>query len=134
MNIETLRRYCLSKAGVTEGMPFGDGILVFKAGNKMFALFALDDVPLRINLKCDPELALQLREKYDAVLPGYHMNKQHWNTVVLDGTIPSNEVLLWIDNSYTLIIESLPAKVRDTLNDPATQPTNQPTKGKTGKS
>ena len=108
MDIESLRQYCLKKSGVSEGFTFGEGVLVFKVGGKMFALFALDALPLRVNLKCNPEIAEQLREQFEAVLPGYHMNKQHWNTVLLDGTIAPKLLLKWIDESYSLILESLP--------------------------
>jgi len=103
MNIETLREYCISKKGVTESFPFGEDTLVFKAGGKIFALVNLDG-DLSINLKCDPGLAIELRERYSSVTPGYHMNKKHWNTVLLDGSIPDKEVLSWIDHSYDLII------------------------------
>ena len=102
MNIEILREYCVSKSDVTEGFPFGEDTLVFKANNKIFALANLDG-DLSVNLKCDPAIAIELREKYDSVLPGYHMNKKHWNTVLLDGSIPDAEVFAWIDHSYNLV-------------------------------
>ena len=102
MNIETLREYCISKNSVTESFPFGDDTLVFKADGKIFALVSLDG-DLSINLKCDPLLAIDLRERYSSVTPGYHMNKKHWNTVLLDGSVPEQEVLSWIDHSYNLI-------------------------------
>lgn len=102
MNIETLREYCISKNSVTESFPFGDDTLVFKADGKIFALVSLDG-DLSINLKCDPLLAIDLRERYSSVTPGYHMNKKHWNTVLLDGSVPDKEVLSWIDHSYNLI-------------------------------
>jgi predicted DNA-binding protein (MmcQ/YjbR family) len=102
MNIETIREYCISKKGATEGFPFGEDTLVFKAGGKIFALANLDG-DLSINLKCDPDFAIELREKYPAVTPGYHMNKKHWNTVILDGSVPDKEVLAWIDHSYNLV-------------------------------
>ena len=102
MNIETIREYCISKKGATEGLPFGEDTLVFKAGKKIFALANLDG-DLSINLKCDPALAIELRERYSSVIPGYHMNKKHWNTIYLDGTIPDKEVFSWIDHSYELI-------------------------------
>lgn len=114
MNIETYREYCLAKPGTTEGLPFGPDVLVFKVMNKMFALTNLDTFE-SINLKCDPEKAVQLRETYDAVLPGYHMNKQHWNTVLMDGTLPDALIKEWIDHSYTLIAQSLPKKDREAL-------------------
>ena len=102
MNIEDVRAYCLKKPEVTEGFPFGDDTLVFKVKGKIFVLANLDG-DLSLNLKCDPALALELRERYSSVIPGYHMNKKHWNTVYLNGTIPDKEVLSWIDNSYKLV-------------------------------
>lgn len=107
MNIEELREYCISKKGVTEGFPFDEVTLVLKVGGKIFALTNLDGEP-SVNLKCDPELAVELRERYTSVTPGYHMNKQHWNTVMLDGTIPDPLIKAWIDLSYKLVLESLP--------------------------
>jgi predicted DNA-binding protein (MmcQ/YjbR family) len=102
MNIETIRDYCISKKGVTESFPFGDDTLVFKKTGKIFLLANLDG-DLSINVKCDPAIALELREKYTSVIPGYHMNKKHWNTVLIDGTIPDKEILEWIDHSYILV-------------------------------
>ena len=114
MNIEEIRHYCLQKAAVTESFPFDETTLVFKVGGKMFALLSLDDNH-SVNLKCDPERAVNLREQYEAVSPGYHMNKIHWNTILLDGTVPDPLIREWIDHSYSLIVESLPAKIRDQL-------------------
>jgi predicted DNA-binding protein (MmcQ/YjbR family) len=102
MDIVTLRDHCISKKGVSESFPFGDDTLVFKVNEKIFALVNLDG-DLSINLKCDPDLAIDLRERYSAVTPGYHMNKKHWNTVNLDGTVPDKELFSWIDHSYDLI-------------------------------
>jgi predicted DNA-binding protein (MmcQ/YjbR family) len=102
MNIETLREHCISKPNVTEGFPFGEETLVFKVAGKIFALANLNGDP-SINLKCDPALAIELREKYSSVSPGYHMNKKHWNTVMLDGSIPDKEILSWIDHSHDLV-------------------------------
>jgi predicted DNA-binding protein (MmcQ/YjbR family) len=102
MNIETIREYCIAKKGVTESFPFGEDTLVFKAGEKIFALVNLDG-DLSINLKCDPAFAIELRERHSSVTPGYHMNKKHWNTINLDGTVPDKEVFSWIDHSYELI-------------------------------
>ena len=102
MNIESLREYCIAKTGATESFPFGENTLVFKAAGKIFALINLDG-DLSINLKCDPGYAIDLRERYPSVTPGYHMNKKHWNTIILDGTIPDREVWSWIDHSYDLI-------------------------------
>lgn len=113
MDIEAFREYCLSKPGVTEGMPFGPDNIVFKVGGKMFALAALNEVPSSVNLKCDPDLALELRDRYEQVRPGYHMNKKHWNTVELDGVIPGNEIKKMIDHSYDLVVRSLPKRQRE---------------------
>ena len=113
MNIETLREYCLSKEGVEESLPFGPDTLVFKVSGKMFLLTGLDEVQLSFNVKCDPEKAVELREKYACVLPGYHMNKQHWNTIVVDGSVSTSQLKEWIDHSYELVKASLPKKLRD---------------------
>lgn len=102
MNIESLREYCKSKKGATESFPFGDDTLVFKVGGKIFALVNLDG-DLSINLKCDPVLAIELRERFSSVTPGYHMNKKHWNTVLVDGSVPDIEIFSWIDHSYERI-------------------------------
>lgn len=104
MNIEILRDYCISKRNVTESFPFGDDTLVFKTGGKIFALVNLDG-ELRLNLKCDPVVAIELRERYSAVSPGYHMNKKHWNTVRIDGSVPDNVLYSWIDHSYDLVLK-----------------------------
>jgi len=102
----------LTKAHVTEGMPFGDTVLVFKVAEKMFALASLDEVPATANLKCDPDWALELRDRYEQVRPGYHMNKKHWNTVELESGIPNAELRKMIDHSYDLVVRSLPKGVR----------------------
>jgi predicted DNA-binding protein (MmcQ/YjbR family) len=115
MNVESFRDYCLSKPAATEDTPFGPEDIVFKVEGKMFAIAALDEVPPRVNLKCDPDLALELRDRYEQVLPGYHMNKKHWNTVVLDGVIPEKELRKMIDDSYALVAQSLPKAKREKL-------------------
>jgi len=102
MNIESLREYCISKPGAEETFPFGDDTLVFKIRGKIFALVNLDG-DLSINLKCDPALALELREEFPSVLPGYHMNKKHWNTVMIDGSVPDKKIFSWIDHSFDLV-------------------------------
>ena len=109
MNIEEIRVYCLSRKETTEGFPFGEDTLVFKVKGKMFALMNLEGV-LRMNLKCDPEEAIRLREEYDAVIPGYHMNKKLWNTVIIDGSITDQLLIKWIDDSYRLVVSKLPKK------------------------
>jgi len=93
MDLVSFREYCLKKSHVTEGTPFGEDVLVFKVAGKIFALAPLDEVPARANLKCDPDLALELRDRYEQVQPGYHMNKKHWNTVEIDSGIPEAELL-----------------------------------------
>jgi predicted DNA-binding protein (MmcQ/YjbR family) len=108
MNIESFREYCLKKPKAIETTPFGPDNIVFKVEGKMFALAALDEVPPAANLKCDPDLALELRDRYEQVRPGYHMNKKHWNTVDLDGVIPEREIKKMIDHSYDLVVQSLP--------------------------
>lgn len=104
MNIELIREYCLSKPDVEETLPFGPNTLVFKVNGKAFLLTGLDAYPLRFNVKCDPDRAVELRETYpDLVLPGYHMNKKHWNTVVVEGGLSRKMVLEQIDHSYELV-------------------------------
>lgn len=103
MNIEEIREYCLNKADATEGLPFGSDVLVFKAFGKMFLLLPLNTEDVRFNVKCDPELAIELRAQYPCVLPGYHMNKKLWNTIVVDGSIPEIHLRAWIDKSHELI-------------------------------
>ena len=112
MDLEQFREYCLNKPHVTEGTPFGQDVLVFKVRGKMFALAALDEVPAAVNLKCDPDLALELRDRYEQVRPGYHMNKKHWNTVEIDSGIPEAELRRMIDHSYDLVVKNLPKKTR----------------------
>ena len=107
MDLAQFREYCLSKAQATESTPFGPDVLVFKVSGKMFALAALDEVPTALNLKCDPDLALDLRDRYEQVTPGYHMNKRHWNTVEIDGGIPDAELRKMIDHSYDLVAKRL---------------------------
>jgi predicted DNA-binding protein (MmcQ/YjbR family) len=114
MNAEDIRFYCLSKREVSEGFPFDNETLVFKVNEKMFALLSLDG-PLKVNLKCDPEVAIDLRDKYPAVVPGYHMNKKLWNTVYLDGSVTDDLLQQWIDTSYRLVVEKMPAKDRNRL-------------------
>src|SRR5438128_12182792 len=108
MDLEHFREYCLKKHGATEGTPFGPDVVVFKVGGKMFALAALDEVPTTANLKCDPDLALKLRDRYEQVRPGYHMNKKHWNTVEIESEIPDAELRKMIDHSYDLVAKALP--------------------------
>lgn len=116
MNIEELRDYCLSKPKVTEEFPFDQVTLVFKVGGKMFALTSLEKFPPSVNLKCDPDYALELREEYEAVKPGFHMNKKHWNTVLYQENLPVILVKKMIDHSYDLVVKSLTKKLRSELN------------------
>jgi predicted DNA-binding protein (MmcQ/YjbR family) len=116
MNFEEIRTYCLSKPGVTESFPFNDTALVFKVMDKMFALLDLSEESRGITLKCDPELALELREQYPGVTPAYHFNKRHWNTVELGGTIRESMIYRWIDHSYNLVVQSLSGKKLKDLN------------------
>lgn len=110
MNIEEFREYCMSKPGVTEEFPFGEDTLVFKVMGKMFALTNLEG-DWSLNLKCDPERAIELREKFPAIQPGYHMSKVHWNTVMMDGSLNRNLILELIDHSYQLVVDKLPGKL-----------------------
>jgi len=120
MNIEEFREYCISKPGVTEEFPFDENTLVFKVMGKMFALTDLVDA-FSLNLKCDPERAIELREQFPAIQPGYHMNKAHWNTVLIDGSLSSKLILELIDHSYQLVVDKLPGKIRQSLV-PSTSP------------
>lgn len=115
MNIESLHEYCLSKPHVTEHFPFDDVTMVLKVGGKMFALIPLDAVDLSISLKCDPELAIELREHYTAVSGAYHFNKKHWNQVMIDGTLSGKLIQEWIDHSYELVYKSLTKKIKEEL-------------------
>jgi predicted DNA-binding protein (MmcQ/YjbR family) len=116
MNLEDVRSYCLSQKGVTEETPFGPDALVYKVGGKMFALLSIDRLPPALNLKCDPERALLLRESHDEITPGYHMNKKHWNTLDLSGRLPARFVRELIDHSYDLVVNSLPETARKGLD------------------
>ena len=118
MNIESIREYALQKPGVTEGFPFGEDTLVFKVSDKIFLLASLDTTPLQFNVKCDPEKAIQLREDYPgSVLPGYHMNKQHWNTIELSGELSDAQLTGLIDDSYQLVVAKLTKKERLALQE-----------------
>jgi len=114
MDLEKVRSYCLRKKGVTESLPFDEETPVYKVMGKMFLLSNLT-LPVSINIKCDPEIAVELREKYDAVRAGYHMSKLHWNTVILDGSIPDKYIYEWIDLSYELVVKRLLKKEKESL-------------------
>ncbi len=111
MDLAEFRDYCMGKPGASESAPFGDDTIVFKVGAKMFALASLDEVPASANLKCDPERALELRDRYEAIRPGYHMNKRHWNTVELGTGVPDAELHRMIDHSYDLVCAKLPRQI-----------------------
>ena len=107
MNIETIREYILQKPDVTEGFPFGEDTLVFKVKEKIFFLSGLDSSRLQFNVKCDPDKAIQLRDEYpESVLPGYHMNKKHWNTIIVDGRLSAKQLKEMIDDSYELVAKT----------------------------
>ena len=103
MNVEELRDYAIAKPNTEEGFPFGESTLVFKVKGKIFLLVSLEAEPLQFNVKCDPERAQELREQYEAVQPGYHMNKKHWNTVIVDGTLSNKQLKELVDHSYNLV-------------------------------
>ncbi len=115
MNIEQIREYCLKKKGVTEEFPFDEETLVFKVAGKIFLLASLESIPLQINLKCEPEKAVELREEYESVQPGYHMNKKHWITIIIDETVPTRNLFEWIDDSYNLVVAGLKKSERNKL-------------------
>ena len=112
MTIDQLREYALGKPDTEETLPFGPDVLVMKVLGKVFLLISLDTVPVQFNAKCDPERAIELREQYASILPGYHMNKQHWNTIILDGSVPMKLVRELIDHSYELVTKKKTTKKR----------------------
>jgi len=115
MNIEAYREYCLAKKGVEETFPFDETTLVFKVMDKMFALISLKDDPLRTNLKADPDWSIELRESYPQIIPGWHMNKKHWNTVYLEEGLDEDLIIKLIDHSYDLVVSKLPKKSKAIL-------------------
>ena len=115
MNIEEIREYCLSKPGVAEGFPFNDTALVFKVAGKMFALLDLSEAARGLTLKCDPELAIELREQHSEVTPAWHFNKQHWNGVDLEGGLSGDLIMEWIDHSYEMVVKGLKKSDREAL-------------------
>ena len=116
MNIEEYRDYCLSLKGADEGMPFDKKTLVFTIRGKMFGSTNIETFEL-INVKCEPEEAIVLREQYDAVIPGYYMNKKHWNSIKMDGSIPDKQIKEWIEKSYSLVVLTLPKKIQKELKN-----------------
>lgn len=117
MNIEEIRAYCLTLPGVEETFPFDEHTLVFKVMGKMFCLCALERLPHQINVKCDPEKAIELREEYSGVIPGYHMSKKHWNTLIFDMSFDNNQTREWIKDSYDLVAGSLTKKLKEELSN-----------------
>jgi predicted DNA-binding protein (MmcQ/YjbR family) len=103
VNVESIREYCLSLKGAVETFPFGDNVIVFKVNNKMFLLLPLDSEEVSFNVKCDPVYAVELREQYSCIEPGYHMNKKHWNTITVDGSLSKKLLIQFIDDSYKLV-------------------------------
>ena len=114
MNLETLREYCLCKPGVTEDLPFGEDTLVFRVGEKLFLLTSIS-LGNQFNVKCDPELAIELRERHPEITPGYHMNKKLWNTVKMDGNLPDQQLFELIDHSYEQVFKGLPKKIQENI-------------------
>ena len=117
MDLKELREYCSSKKGTSEAFPFDDETLVIKVGSKMFALANIKAKELKVNLKCEPIMAEALRREYEAITPGYHMNKKHWNTIAFDGAIPDENLKTFIDISYNLVIKGLKKSERESLLD-----------------
>jgi predicted DNA-binding protein (MmcQ/YjbR family) len=124
MELDDIREYCLTKPASEETLPFGPDVLVFKVAGKIFLLLPLDSEELQFNAKCDPEEVEELRERYACVQPGYHMNKKHWNTITVDGSVSAAQLKEWIDQSYDLVVKSLPVKTREKLQG------TKPKKGK----
>jgi len=116
MDAEGVREVLVKKAHASEETPFGPEVLVYKVGGKMFALLTIEEVPVRMNLKCDPECSLELRDRHESIIPGYHMNKKHWNTLVLDQTLPRPLIKELIDHSYDLVFEALSKKAKAELS------------------
>lgn len=114
--IDFVREYCLSLKGVTEDFPFDETTLCFRVGSKIFAIMGIDKKPVSVNLKCEPEKALELREEYDYIIPGFHMNKKHWNTVIAESEISDDLLQELIDESYKLIFDKLPKKLKMQIN------------------
>lgn len=117
MDIESLRLFGLRWPLVTEGMPFGEGTLVLKVAGKIFLMISLDEQPARFNFKAEPQHGLEYRERFSAVIPGYHSNKRHWNTVRLDGSVPDEILKSFIENSYRLVAAKLPLKIREEIKN-----------------
>ena len=117
MNSEDIRFYCIQKKAVEESLPFDDSTLVFKVGGKIFLLLSLSSSPVQFNVKSDPEKAIELREKYSYVIPGYHMSKKHWNTIICDGSAKQSFIKEWIDDSYNLVYSGLSKKLKAEISE-----------------
>jgi len=115
MDIDSFRSYCLAKPGTSEDMPFGPDVLTIRVMGKIFAFAGLDAVPLSVSLKTDPEHAIELREQYDAIRGAYHLNKKHWSSVRIDGSVPTKVITQMIDESYALVVSGLKRSERDLL-------------------
>ncbi len=127
MDATEVRAWCLRQRGATEEFPFGPETSVFKVAGKMFALSALERTPLEVSVKCDPELAVQLRNSYPEIRPGYHLNKRHWNTITLEGRLPDQLVRDLIEDSYDLVVSALPKRIRGQLGwPPEAEPASAP--------
>ena len=122
MDRDAVLGYCGGRTGAVEDYPFGDDVAVFKVGGRVFAICALTGQPGSVSLKCDPTLAEALRDRYPAVRPGYHLNKRHWNTITLDGSVSDQLVRDMIEDSYDLVVSALPKRVRAELGWPAAKP------------
>src|SRR3954471_11076371 len=118
MDAGELRRWCLAQPGAIEDFPFGPEHSVFKVAGKMFALSAVGRTPLEVSVKCEPDMAVGLRNSYDAIRPGYHLNKRHWNTITIDGSLPDQLVRDLIEDSYDLVVSALPKRTREQLGWP----------------
>ena len=116
MTLDQLLEHSLTKPHVEESFPFGPDVLVLKVKGKVFLLIPLNTDPLQCNVKCDPERAIELREEYASIIPGYHMNKKHWNTIICDGSVSQNHIKEWIDDSYNLVVSSLTKKLKSELD------------------
>ena len=134
MDATGLRSSCLRNAGAIEDYPFGPETSVFKVAGKMFALSALDRTPLEVSVKCEPDLAVALRDRYPAIRPGYHLNNRHWNTITLDGSLPDPLVRNLIEDSYDLVVSALPKRVREQLGWAAGVPPASPSPNEASRS
>lgn len=115
MNHDIIREYCLQKKATTFDFPFDEEVMACRVAGKIFVLMSILEFPVTINVKCDPEKAIDLRERYEAVKPGYHQNKKHWNTVTCDGSLTDSDIFSFIDHSYEMVLQSIPKKLRNEI-------------------